>query len=104
MSNAVLEAMAAGRAVVATAVGGNPEVVDDGTTGSLVPPGDPPALAQAVIDLLQDTEKSRRFGACGSNRVDREFTVQRMAEATATFYDGLIVATELAPASGETVR
>jgi len=104
MSNAVLEAMAAGRAVVATAVGGNPEVVQDGATGILVPPGDPAALAQAAIELLGDPDRRRSLGARGSDRVDRVFTVQRMAEAAGVFYEGLVAAGKTAAARAGAVR
>lgn len=90
MSNAILEAMAAGRAVVATAVGGNPEVVEAGSTGLLVPPGDPDALARATIELLEDPERRRMMGARGSARVDRKFTVVRMAESMAAAYEHLL--------------
>ena len=68
------EAMAAGKAVVATRVGGVPEVVVDGTTGILVPPEDPYALAQAIIAILQDPVRRDRMGAAGRQRVIREFT------------------------------
>lgn len=65
---AVLEAMAWGRAIVATRVGGVPEVIDDGVEGLLVPPGDPAALAAAVGRLLGDPEERRRLGAAASRR------------------------------------
>jgi glycosyltransferase involved in cell wall biosynthesis len=58
LSNAILEAMAEGVPVVASRAGGNPETVVDGKTGLLVPPGDPGALASAILELLHDTERA----------------------------------------------
>jgi glycosyltransferase involved in cell wall biosynthesis len=60
LSNSVLEYMAAGRPVVATAVGGNPRLIEDGVTGLLVPPEDPAALAHAVARLLREPELAAR--------------------------------------------
>jgi glycosyltransferase involved in cell wall biosynthesis len=77
---AVLEAMAARVPVVATAVGGTPEVVADGATGRLVPPGDAAALARRVGELLADDAGRRRMGDAGRRRVEDEFTFARMAE------------------------
>jgi glycosyltransferase involved in cell wall biosynthesis len=70
----VLEAMAAGRPVVAAASGGILDMVVDGETGLLVPPGDAPALAQALTTLLSDADKAQAFGVAGRDRA-REFTV-----------------------------
>ena len=81
MSNALMEAMAAGRPVVATAVGGNTEVVSDGRTGVLVPPGDPAAIARAVGDLLRDPDRATRLGAAARDDVIRRFGARaRVAE------------------------
>ena len=63
LSRVLLEAMRIGRPVVATAVGGTPEAVEDGVTGLLVPRQDPEALAKAVIELLLDPERRERMGA-----------------------------------------
>ena len=74
MPNSVLEAMAVGLPVVATAVGGTPEVVADGETGLLVPPGDPAAMAAALTTLLADRAKARgAFGRAGRARVEADF-------------------------------
>jgi glycosyltransferase involved in cell wall biosynthesis len=88
----VLEEMAAGLPVVATAVGGTPEVVEDGVTGWLVPPSDPAALARRMMDVLASPESSRAMGLAGRRRVETHFTFAAMAEG----YLGLFRA--LAPA------
>ena len=70
-----LEAMALGRPIVATRVGGIPEIVVDGETGVLVPPGDHRSLAAAIGALLSDTERARTMGHAGQDRVQDAFTV-----------------------------
>jgi glycosyltransferase involved in cell wall biosynthesis len=90
MSNALLEAMAAGRPVVATRVGGNPELVVDGQTGLLVPPRDAQALADAVIALLRDRQLARRMGEAGRRRVGAEFTLAAMVERMERLYGDLL--------------
>ena len=80
MPMSVLEAMAAGRAVVATDVGGTQDVVVPGETGLLVPPGDPAALAVAVIELLSDRERRQAFGRSGRRRVEEHFSASHMGD------------------------
>jgi glycosyltransferase involved in cell wall biosynthesis len=78
VSLTLLEAMARGLPVVATRVGGNPEVVVEGETGLLVPPGSPPELARAMLRLQRDPDRSRRMGLAGRKRVERHFDIRRM--------------------------
>lgn len=88
-SISILEAMAAERPVVATKVGGVPELVEDGRTGLLVPPESPSAIAQAVLDLLAFPEKRRMFGLAGGRRFRDFFTDDKMVrrhDKTYEFY------------------
>ena len=86
LGTSVLDAMAAGLAVVGTRAGGIPESVVEGETGSLAPPGDAPALARAMADLLQNAAKRRAFGAAGRQRVRAAFSAERMVDETAAVY------------------
>lgn len=74
----VLEAMAAGRPVVATAVDGTPEIIQDGSTGLLVPPADPYALSSAVKRLLRDRRLRKKLGERGQDHVVRNFDMKIM--------------------------
>lgn len=76
----VLEAFAAGVPVVATAVGGTPEVVEDGVNGYLVPPGKPAALAARIKDALADEDRRRAMGERGRQRVRTHFTFAKQSE------------------------
>jgi glycosyltransferase involved in cell wall biosynthesis len=90
MSNAVLEAMAAGKPVVATAVDGAVDQVLPGESGLLVPPGDADALAQALLDLARDPRKAQEMGIKGRERVRREFSLDRMTDAYIELYRRLL--------------
>jgi starch synthase len=81
-----LEAMACGTAVVASAVGGIPEVVADGETGLLVPPGDEAALAAAINALIRDPARSAQLGARGRARAVADFSWAAIAAQTAALY------------------
>lgn len=88
----VLEAWAAGVPVVASAVGGLPEMIDSGRTGLLFPSGDEPALAAAVADLLRDSYRAAQMGAAGRERVEAEYGLARMAETYQRHYLQLVPA------------
>ena len=77
-SNVILESMAAGLPVVATAVGGNAEAIVDGITGCLVPPGDATSMAEKIIELLYDPEKAKYWGKRGRDRAKKVFSIERM--------------------------
>jgi alpha-maltose-1-phosphate synthase len=81
-----LEAMACGTAVVGSRVGGVPEVVADGETGLLVPPGDPAALAGAINVLLADEHRAARMGRLGRARAESEFGWDTVAAQTVALY------------------
>jgi len=85
-----LEAMACSTAVVASRVGGIPEVVDDGVTGLLVPPDDPAALADALNLLLCDPGRAEAMGRAGRERAVTEFSWETVAAQTVTLYESLI--------------
>lgn len=85
LGTSILDAMAAGLAVVATRVGGIPEVVAHQETGILVPPRDPEALANAILDLAGDPERRAAFGVRGQERV-RAFSADVTAERTRGAY------------------
>jgi len=85
-SVSAMEAMAFGKPVVGTAVGGVPEVVADGDTGLLVPPGDPEALADAVCTLLADPERAQGMGERGRQRAAAHFGIDLMIERTKAVY------------------
>ena len=88
LPNAVLEAAAAGLPIVATAVGGTPEILEDGLSGLLVPPRDPAALSAAIEGLAADPAARSRLGAAASIRA-RAFTPDVLAEATLSLYGSL---------------
>jgi glycosyltransferase involved in cell wall biosynthesis len=90
LSNSLLESMAAGVPVVATRVGGNPEVVEDGVTGVLVPPRDAAALARAIGGLIENRERARAMGLAGRRRAAERFSLERMARDTERLYLGLL--------------
>jgi glycosyltransferase involved in cell wall biosynthesis len=86
-SSAVLkEAMAVGKPVVATDIGGAREIVEHGKTGLVVPPGDPVALAQAIKQILQREDRGRAMGKEGQRRVKSEFSIRRLVEGTLAAY------------------
>jgi glycosyltransferase involved in cell wall biosynthesis len=88
--NSVVEAMAAGKPVVATRVGGIPDAVREGETGLLVPASSPDALAAAIESLLADPERRRRMGAAGQARVREEFLAGRVIGSLERFYEEMV--------------
>jgi glycosyltransferase involved in cell wall biosynthesis len=92
LSNALLEAMALARPVVATRVGGTPEVVQEGETGWLVPPRQPEALARAVLGVLGDPDGAARVGARGRAFVATRFSSQSVAPRMAEVYRQAVAA------------
>lgn len=85
-----IESLALGVPVVATRVGGLPEVVIDGETGLLVPPGDAEAIGRAVELLLRDPARATEMAAAGGRRVEASFTLERTVSGYADIYDGLV--------------
>ncbi len=83
----VLEAMALSRPVVASNVGGIPEMIEDGVTGLLVPPHDAPALAAAIVRLLTDHPYADTLGRAGHDMVHDRFCIELMVEAIQSIYD-----------------
>jgi glycosyltransferase involved in cell wall biosynthesis len=94
----VLECMATGTPVVATNVGGLPEMVENDRTGLLVPPRDPAALAQAIGALLADPERGRRLAQAAHERMD-DFTIDTVAHRFADLYEQLVSDAAPEPAS-----
>jgi len=89
MSNAALEAMACALPVIATAVGGNVEVVDSPRTGLLVPAHSPVRIAAAMRELLAHPERARQMGALARQTVEARFSIDAMVRAFAQFYQAL---------------
>jgi glycosyltransferase involved in cell wall biosynthesis len=90
MSNALLEAMAAGLPVVATAVGGTPDVVLDGVTGLLVSPGDPASLARAIGRMIRDPNLRQKMGRAGRARIEQHFSIEETVRRTEEMYTVLL--------------
>ncbi len=87
ISNTILEAMASGLPVIATNVGGNPELVQEGQTGFIVPSANPDAMAQAIKKYLDQPALIMKHGLAGRERVEEKFSIQRMTERYFTLYD-----------------
>lgn len=87
ISNTILEAMASGLPVIATRVGGNPELVNDGESGFLVPPADPEAMAQSMLRYLAEPALVARQGVSAKQSADERFSMQAMVESYLNVYD-----------------
>jgi glycosyltransferase involved in cell wall biosynthesis len=90
LSNALLEAMAHSMPAVATRVGGNPEVVEEGETGYLVESEDSKAMAEKILALLKDPGLATNMGHAGRQALERKFTVERMVSRLVSLYDSLL--------------
>lgn len=88
----LLQAAAAGVPLIGSAAGGIPEVVRDGETGLLIPPGDETALADAVTALLGDPERAQAMGRAGRRLVEREFSIPAMVEGNMGVYRAVLEA------------
>ena len=93
----LLEALIRERPVVASAVGGIPEVVESGVHGRLVPPGDPAALAEALEGFHRQPDAARRMGLAGGRRVRDQYTWSRVAEQFEAVYDEVLGLASFAP-------
>lgn len=90
MSNALLEAMAAGRAILATEVGGNAENLDGGHVGRLVPPEDSVALRGELARLIEDARLREELGSLAARRAKDEYSLDRMLDQTEALYEELL--------------
>jgi glycosyltransferase involved in cell wall biosynthesis len=102
LGTSLLDAMACQIPIVAARTGGIPEIVEDGVNGLLVPPRDAPALARAIVRLLNDQTRRRQMGEAGFARVNERFTVERMVGQTAAVYKRLVRGTRVAEARRST--
>lgn len=91
LSNVLLESMAASLPVIATSVGGTPEVVENEQSGLLVPPRDPVALGRAIGSLLDDPARAAALGRAGRRRVEQRFQLGRMVGETESLYDDMLL-------------
>ena len=84
--NTIMESMAAGKPVIATDVGGNPELVENGKTGYIVPSNDPEVMADAILHLLKNRILLAKLGKAGRRRIEKYFTLDRMVQKTEQMY------------------
>jgi glycosyltransferase involved in cell wall biosynthesis len=90
ISLTILEAMSVGLPVVTTAVGGSPEIIDEGVTGLLAPPRNPQALAEAIIKMCERRPEWPAMGTAGRSRVEQHFNVRTMMNAYERIYEELL--------------
>lgn len=90
LSNSILEGMAAAKPIVATRVGGTPELIVHEQTGLLVPPKQPQILAQAILQVLSDNTLAKRLGESARRRVVEMFSMEKMIQNVEAFYQGFI--------------
>ena len=104
LPNAILESMALGKPVVATSVGGVPELIADGVQGHLVPVGDHTQLADRICDLLNHPEHAKRMGRAGQEKARNQFSDRAMVQNTEAIYSELLQTNpspDLSPHRGE---
>lgn len=99
MPNALLEAMASGLPCVASAIGGCRDVIANGETGLLVPPGDAPALQEVVVTLVQSSPMRARLGAAARKEAVARFSLERMVDQYEACYRAVLKAAPLAVAA-----
>ncbi len=90
ISNTILEAMATGLPVIATRVGGNLELVHEGTTGFLVPPADPDAMAHALLNYVRDADQRHAHGHAARTIIDRQFSLDAMVQGYLSVYGRIL--------------
>lgn len=90
ISNTILEAMASGLPVIATAAGGNSDLVAAGETGEIIPAADPEAMAQAIVRFASNPDRARQMGRAGRQLVERKFSMNAMVSAYQGTYDKLL--------------
>ena len=88
-SNVIMEAMAAGKPVVATKAGGNAELVTDGRTGLMTPIGDADAMADRILELISNRDLARSMGIAGRKKIEDDFTIERTVSETVALYQEL---------------
>jgi len=86
----VLEGMACSKPVIATRIGGNPEAVEDGTTGIIVPPEDPTQLSDAILELVKNEDKRSQMGEAGRRRAERLFSIEKNIAQIEKLYKELL--------------
>ncbi len=91
ISNTILEAMASGLPVIATRVGGNPELVEEGSTGLLVPPNNPKQMSNALEAYVSDRSLAKKHGRTGRERVETLFSLDKMVQSYLQIYDSLLM-------------
>ena len=92
LGTAVIDALALAKPVVATEAGGIPEIIEDGVTGTLVPPADPKALAEGIITYLANPEQARQVGLQGQKKIREHFSMDTMVEKNIDVYTRLLEA------------
>ncbi len=90
LSRVIIEAMASAKPMIATNSGGNPEAVEDGTTGILVPPEDSGSLAESILDLIRDETKRNRMGEAGRKRAEKLFSIEKNISRIEKLYGELL--------------